>query len=110
MSKRFVSKHDEPLTSEDLEVCQKAFEAVLTKLNVEKDCEEAQRAAAIVIELYRQGIHDEIQLANLASVARGHDLPRNADDKIISDRPGGWNTLTFRTGNKVAAAAEEFAK
>ncbi|NKJ39345.1 hypothetical protein [Rhizobium sp. SG570] len=75
MTERFVSRHDEPLTSNDLEICQRALDGILARLKVGKDTEEAQRAAAIIIELYRQGVHQDKQLVELAAVARGVGNP-----------------------------------
>ncbi len=75
MTDRFVSKHDEPLTSNDLDICQRALDGILARLKVGKDSEEAQRAAAIIIELYRQGVHNDTQLIELAAVARGVGNP-----------------------------------
>lgn len=65
MIRRYLSKHDYPLDSLDLNLCQRAFDDLLVELKLEKDSEEAERVAAMVIELYRQGIHDERQLAIL---------------------------------------------
>ncbi|OEC93575.1 hypothetical protein [Rhizobium sp. YK2] len=62
MTDRFVSKHDEPLTSNELDICQRALHGILARLKVGKDSEEAQHAAAIIIELYRQGVHNDTQL------------------------------------------------
>lgn len=67
MTERFVSKYDEPLTSNDLDICQRALDEILTRLKIGKDTEEAQRAAAIIIELYRQGVHQAKQLVELAA-------------------------------------------
>jgi hypothetical protein len=75
MTGRFVSKHDEPLTSNDLDICQGALDEILARLKVGKDTEEAQRVAAIIIELYRQGVHKESQLIELAAAARGISDP-----------------------------------
>jgi hypothetical protein len=75
MTGRFVSKHDEPLTSNDLDICQRALDEILARLKVGKDTEEAQRAAAIIIELYRQGVHKESQLIELAAATRGISDP-----------------------------------
>ena len=75
MTERFVSKYDEPLTSNDLDICQRALDEILTRLKIGKDTEEAQRAAAIIIELYRQGVHNDTQLVELAAVARGVGNP-----------------------------------
>ncbi len=75
MTERFVSRHDEPLTSSDLDICQRALDRILARLRVGKDTEEAQRAAAIIIELYRQGVHNDTQLVELAAAARGVGNP-----------------------------------
>jgi len=66
MIRRYLSKHDHPLDSLDLDLCQRAFDALLVELNIRRDSVEAEHAAAMIIELYRQGIHDERQLAILA--------------------------------------------
>lgn len=71
MIRRYLSKHDHPLDSLDLDLCQRAFDALLVELNIRRDSEEAEHAAAMIIELYRQGIHDERQLAILASESDG---------------------------------------
>jgi len=34
MTGRFVSKHDEPLTSNDLDICQRALDEILARLKV----------------------------------------------------------------------------
>lgn len=68
MIRRYLSKHDCPLDSLDLNLCQRAFDALLVELKLERDSEEAERMAALIIELYRQGIHDEHQLAIMAGV------------------------------------------
>jgi len=51
------------------------LDGILARLKVGKDSEEAQRAAAIIIELYRQGVHNDTQLIELAAVARGVGNP-----------------------------------
>ncbi|MGW9949814.1 hypothetical protein J2W92_005165 [Rhizobium leguminosarum] len=55
---------DEPLTSEDLNVC----DGVLRDLKAVFDLSEKdfERLAAIIIELYRQGVHDPEQLKLLS--------------------------------------------
>ncbi len=75
MTERFVSKYDEPLTSNDLDICQRALDEALTRLKIGKDTEEAQRAAAIVIERYRQGVHQAKQLVELAAGPGGAGNP-----------------------------------
>jgi hypothetical protein len=71
MTGRF-HRHDEPLTSEDLSKCQAALEHYCRQNKLEAGSEEGQRAAAIIIELYQQGIHDERQLKLLLDNARGY--------------------------------------
>ncbi|MEK1872156.1 MAG: hypothetical protein AAAC50_06995 [Rhizobium altiplani] len=71
MTRRF-HRHDEPLTSEDLSKCQAALERYCRQNHLEAASEEGQRAAAIIIELYQQGIHDERQLKLLVDTARGY--------------------------------------
>jgi hypothetical protein len=64
-------RHDEPLTSEDLAKCQLILEEFCTLNNVTLPSEEAERVAAIVIELYQQGVHELHQLRPLVDAARG---------------------------------------
>ncbi|HEX8044810.1 hypothetical protein [Rhizobium sp.] len=71
MIRRYLSKHDHPLDSLDLDLCQRAFDALLVELKLARDSEEAERVAAMIIELYRQGIHDERQLAILVGGTDG---------------------------------------
>jgi hypothetical protein len=62
MIRRFASTLDLFLDAKDLNICQRAFDAILVEMNVTRDTFEAERAAAIIINLYRQGIHDEAQI------------------------------------------------
>ncbi|MBW9115638.1 hypothetical protein JNB88_18550 [Rhizobium cauense] len=68
---RGFHRHDAPLTSEDLSKCQLALEEFCRENDVEAASEEGERAAAIIIELYQQGIHDEQHLKQLVDAARG---------------------------------------
>jgi len=70
MTRRF-HRHDEPLTSEDLSKCRAALEQFCQESHLEASSKEAERAAAIIIELYQQGVHDEQQLKQLVDAARG---------------------------------------
>jgi hypothetical protein len=74
MIRRYLSEHDQPLDSKDLDTCQRAFDAILAELNIATGTDEAERTAAILIELYRQGIHDEQQLVVLVGAARRRNL------------------------------------
>ncbi|WP_081525706.1 hypothetical protein [Rhizobium sp. CCGE 510] len=66
MSDKLFSTRDEPLASEDLDVCRRVHEALCSQLQIDRAGEEAARLGALVIELYRQGVHDENQLRLLA--------------------------------------------
>ena len=60
-----------PLESRDLQICQRVFDSIRTKTNIAKNCEEAERIAAITVELYRQGVRDPDHLTTLVEAARG---------------------------------------
>jgi len=66
MSDKLFSTRDEPLASEDLDVCRRVHEALCSGLNIDRSSEAADRLGALIIELYRQGVHDESQLRLLA--------------------------------------------
>ncbi|PWI49889.1 hypothetical protein B5K03_33655 [Rhizobium phaseoli] len=71
MSARPISERDQALTSEDLAVCEQVLNAVKAEFQLEADDEETARAASIIIELYRQGVHNFDQLKILVFAARG---------------------------------------
>lgn len=71
MSEGKISERDLPMTSEDLALCQRVLDAVKAEFQLETDDEETSRAAAIIIELYRQGVHNFDQLKVLVFAARG---------------------------------------
>jgi hypothetical protein len=71
MSDKLFSTRDEPLASEDLAVCRRVHEALCSGLDIDRPSEEADRLGALIIELYRQGVHDETQLRLLAGGKRG---------------------------------------
>ncbi|ARM88908.1 hypothetical protein RHEC894_CH02620 [Rhizobium sp. CIAT894] len=66
MSDKLVNTRDEPLASEDLDVCRRVHEALCNGLDIDRSGAEANRLGALIIELYRQGVHDESQLRLLA--------------------------------------------
>jgi hypothetical protein len=59
------------LDARDLDVCQQVFDSLCEKAGVSKDSEEASRIAAIVIDLYRQGVRDPDDLRTIVETARG---------------------------------------
>ena len=66
MSDKLFSTRDEPLASEDLDVCRRVHEALCGELQIDRSGQEATHLGALIIELYRQGVHDENQLRLLA--------------------------------------------
>ncbi|RFB93603.1 hypothetical protein B5K11_13880 [Rhizobium leguminosarum bv. trifolii] len=70
MSDKLFSTRDEPLASEDLDVCRRVHEALCHELQIDRSGEKAARLGALIIELYRQGVHDETQLRLLAGGKR----------------------------------------
>ncbi len=71
MIERHIRGRDLPMTSEDLAICQRVLDAVKAEFQLDRDDEETARIAAVVIELYRQGVHNFDQLKVLVSAARG---------------------------------------
>ncbi|TBZ99717.1 MULTISPECIES: hypothetical protein [Rhizobium] len=70
MSDKLFSTRDEPLASEDLDVCRRVHESLCSGLKIDRAGKEADRLGALIIELYRQGVHDENQLRLLAGGGR----------------------------------------
>lgn len=56
--------------AEDLAACQSIFDELLREIGVAKDSDEAGRIAAIVIDLYQQGVHDPPHLKVMVENAR----------------------------------------
>jgi hypothetical protein len=59
------------LNSKDLAVCDRVLAEIKREFALSDDSEEVQRSAAIIIELFRQGVHDEVHLKALVFAARG---------------------------------------
>ncbi|MGY5794888.1 hypothetical protein ACXHXM_32440 len=74
MSRKHFSRHDEPLNSDDLRKCQAVLNAICGDFGIEPGSEEADRIAAITIELYQQGVRDVRHLEHIVDAARGLDL------------------------------------
>jgi hypothetical protein len=66
-----ITPHDEALTSDDLATCDRVLAAVQAQFGLEEGSEELIRFASIIIELYREGVHNEQQLKALVYAARG---------------------------------------
>lgn len=65
-------KHSpEPFYSNDLAVCQKVFDEIQSSAGFVKKSEEADRISTILVELYRQGVHDPDHLKTMVRAARG---------------------------------------
>lgn len=71
MDKTNASQRDAPLTSQDLRVCNDVLDHLMDTLGIAKDKDNVASLAAIIIELFRQGVHDPIQLELLAGASRG---------------------------------------
>lgn len=71
MENGLPTQRDVPLTSEDLNVCNVVLDRLVRKLDIATDKENVASLAAIIIELFRQGVHDPEQLQLLAGAARG---------------------------------------
>lgn len=71
MIDRRISRRDEPLLTEDLAICQEAFDKIIAELGMDRDGDEAERLAAVILELYREGVHDADKLITLAGTANG---------------------------------------
>ncbi|QFY60847.1 hypothetical protein FZ934_10715 [Rhizobium grahamii] len=83
MSRRYFSRHNEPLDCDDLRRCRLVLDAICAEFGIEQGSEEATRIAAITIELYQQGVRNIGQLKHLVDAARGLDLSEHA----ISEGP-----------------------
>jgi hypothetical protein len=71
MIARHLRGRDQPMTSEDLAICQRVLDTVKDEFKLDADDEETVRAAAIIIEPYRQRVHNFDQLKVLVFAARG---------------------------------------
>ena len=65
------NQRDLPLTSDDLNVCNLVLDRLVKKLGIASDKDSVASLAAIIIELFRQGVHDVEQLELLAGATRG---------------------------------------
>lgn len=71
MNERKIADRDQAMTSEGLALCAQVLEAVKAEFQLSDNDEEMSRSAAIIIELYRQGIRNFDQLKILVFAARG---------------------------------------
>ncbi|MBM7044939.1 hypothetical protein [Rhizobium lusitanum] len=72
MFRKYTNTSDQPLTSVDLDLCQRAFDAALFELNIDKESEEAERVAAVIITLFQHGVSNERHLTAFVTATRGH--------------------------------------
>ena len=61
----------QPFDARDLAACQPVFDTLVKEAGIDKASEEAARIAAIVVELYRQGVRDPEHLRIMVEGARG---------------------------------------
>lgn len=71
MERHPIMSRDQALTSQDLEICEQVLGEVQREFDLANGSEDLQRAGAIIIELYREGVHDAVQLRALVFAARG---------------------------------------
>jgi hypothetical protein len=57
---------DRPLYPEDLAICQRVFDALRQECRTERDPEMSDLLAWHVINYYRRGVKDEVQLGHFA--------------------------------------------
>ncbi|WFU11592.1 hypothetical protein QA646_24700 (plasmid) [Rhizobium sp. CB3090] len=81
---RIVIQKPAFLDARDLAACQSVFDELLEEIEVAKDSEEAERIAAIIIEFYRQGVHDPSDLKIMVERARG--VFRRSEPKAAASR------------------------
>jgi hypothetical protein len=73
---------DEPLTSEDLAVCNGVLEDISREFGIAADSETVARLASIIIELFRQGVRDAATLRMLAAATRETEWLATAKDCV----------------------------
>lgn len=66
---KYFNDHDHPLLPSDLTVCQTTFDAICFEQGIDRQSAKASEMAALIIELYRQGVHDSAALQSLVGVA-----------------------------------------
>ncbi|MBY5461766.1 hypothetical protein HFO89_36655 [Rhizobium leguminosarum] len=71
MVQMIFKKSQLPLDFRDLEPCQHVFDDRRSTADVPRNSEEAERIAAIVVKLYRQGVRNPEQLKTMVQAARG---------------------------------------
>jgi hypothetical protein len=64
---------DEPLTSEDLAVCNIVLDDISREFSMAAEREKVARLASIIIELFRQGVRDRATLKILAAATQETD-------------------------------------
>ncbi|MBY4591806.1 MULTISPECIES: hypothetical protein [Rhizobium] len=62
----------------DLRICQGVFDIVTSEAGVEPRSEEGERIAAIVVQLYRQGVKEPDRLRVVVESARGINIAKAA--------------------------------
>ncbi len=66
-----IKPHDQALTSDDLAICDRVLATGKAEFGLDEGSEELTQSASIIIELYREGVHNEQQLSVLGCGARG---------------------------------------
>ncbi|TCU24616.1 hypothetical protein EV130_106208 [Rhizobium azibense] len=79
MVQTIINRSEVPLDARDLEMCQSVFDEVRSEAKIAKVSDEAERIAAITIELYRQGVRSPHHLKVMVEAARGLIAPRKVE-------------------------------
>ena len=83
MSRKNIRRRDEPLNLNDLRKCYTVLGGIYSDFGIKPGSEEADRIAAITIELYQQGVRDLRQLRHIVDAARGLDLSQPVQNPIL---------------------------
>ncbi|WP_223217398.1 hypothetical protein [Rhizobium cauense] len=83
MSRKNIRRRDEPLNLDDLRKCYRVLGGIYSDFGINPGSDEADRIAAITIELYQQGVRDPRQLRHIVDAARGLDLRAEVPDTIV---------------------------
>lgn len=71
MVQTIINRSQVPLDSRDLDICQRVFDEIRTAAGIPAKSEEGERIAAIVLELYQQGVSNPGHLKTMVQAARG---------------------------------------
>ncbi len=87
-----IKRSPQPLYSRDLVVCQRVFDDIRSRAGVTKETEEAERMAAITVELYRQGVREPSHLKQWSRPREACSITRRTNDlRHMQPKPSTWH-------------------